>query len=449
MQPSVNSSGVQNGVSVWIPFYTLCWYVLFTLSLSLMGPVYSAYFTTTRIILVFSFMLSVMLISWIFTSLAEKRLNEHYLHVKSIKEGTILRFVQIAILFSAVIKLILLIHFLQSQGLPDVKQGSIFSSLASSYTAKKRAEFEADIFRQIDSLAKFIYYFALCSGLFWFGKLRVYYRVPFLLMLVSDFAYNWLFIGTMRGISTTFLALGLMVVVLTYRKYGKLPKKAIIVFFLLGLLGTIALMNVFNARATLWKWDPNRLDLNAYMSINRQSVLTRIVPPNLRMPFAMVVSYLSQGYFGLGVCLTTPFEWTFGLGAVRGINSIVNQVFPFVPIVLNRTYPLRAEEIYGYDGLSVWHTMFPWLAGDLTFAGSLIYMGVSAYILAICWAESVDEDNPISFTMLFLLTIQYAFMTANNQLFINRGESFAALVILFSWGIMHKRTNFRHLRNTI
>lgn len=162
----------------------------------------------------------------------------------------------------------------------------------------------------------------------------------------------------------------------------------------------------------------------------------------MKYQYATILTYPTQGYYGLSLCLTTPFEWTYGLGASRGLNSIVNQLLPSIPILVSRTYPLRAEAIYGYPGLANWHTIFPWLASDLTYFGALLYMGIVAYVFGKCWVQAIEYSNPLSFILLTLLSIQYLFVPANNQLFISRGDSLATIVIFIYWVARNEHFNF-------
>ena len=110
------------------------------------------------------------------------------------------------------------------------------------------------------------------------------------------------------------------------------------------------------------------------------------------------------------------------------------------------TYPARAG-VGGFDALVNWWTAFPWLASDLTFVGALVYMFFLAMLYGKCWIQTVKYNNPLSFIVLYLLTIEYIFLIANNQLFVQRGESLATIILFIIWLLFNKRYNLEDSYN--
>ena len=82
------------------------------------------------------------------------------------------------------------------------------------------------------------------------------------------------------------------------------------------------------------------------------------------------VSYLTQGYFALYLALDKPFVPTFGVG-----NSffLVRQAarIPGLEDLDQQPYPMRIEE-NGWDAYAFWSTIYPWIASDVSFPGTLV-----------------------------------------------------------------------------
>ena len=106
------------------------------------------------------------------------------------------------------------------------------------------------------------------------------------------------------------------------------------------------------------------------------------------------------------------------------------------------TYPVRAGELFHVNGFAYWYTAFPWLASDFTFVGALLIMGIVGKLYMKTWIQTVKYKNPLAFMVFTLLTIEYIFIIANNQLFIQRGESLATIVLLIVYGLFNKKFNF-------
>ena len=202
-------------------------------------------------------------------------------------------------------------------------------------------------------------------------------------------------------------------------------------------------MNILGARRAMWYEGSRYIYENKAYNFDNW-LLFWCVSDSLKYNFCQLISYLTQGFYGLTLSFQVPFQWTFFLGSVRGLNSIISQIFPFIPNMVNLTYPVRAGEVFGFDGLASWYTIFPWLASDFTFLGALVYMGLVGWLYMRCWIQVIQYYNPFAFTILVLLNIQYIFLIANNQLFIQRGEALATVVLVFVYCIYNKKFNFHN-----
>lgn len=154
----------------------------------------------------------------------------------------------------------------------------------------------------------------------------------------------------------------------------------------------------------------------------------------------LLTTYLSGGYYGLSLCLKLPFEWTYGLGHSYSLSVIADR-FLGLPFYFDNGYVMRMEQQFGWPAMSKWHTIFPYLASDLTFYGAIMFFVVIGIIYAIAYVEVLRYKNPLSLLLFTTLNIMLVFVPANNQLMIGPEGYFGFLIILFVWLLFHKRFN--------
>jgi hypothetical protein len=176
----------------------------------------------------------------------------------------------------------------------------------------------------------------------------------------------------------------------------------------------------------------------AQMQLRTDSILFELFGSEVGLGLSLFLGYLSQGYYGLGLALQLPFEWTFGSGNSFALAGYLNQYFG-VEGVLERTYPFRMEEVYGWSATMYWHTIFPWLASDIGFSGSIIFM----YLVGLVWAKSILDSavrgSPLALCIFYFCTTLVIFIPANNQLMQTR-EMFLSTVTLFvAWVVFGRR----------
>ena len=154
----------------------------------------------------------------------------------------------------------------------------------------------------------------------------------------------------------------------------------------------------------------------------------------------VAISYPIHGYKGLDINLTTPFEWSYGLGSSSALNSYKNQYIGGIDYY-RKTYPARTEERTGYPALQYWSTIYPWLASDLTYFGAIIFMCFLGWFIGGLWIESFIYTRPLSIILFCQTVIMIFFIPANNQIFMNRLTfiGFFSLLVLYIYTKRGKR----------
>jgi len=170
-------------------------------------------------------------------------------------------------------------------------------------------------------------------------------------------------------------------------------------------------------------------------------VVARFVGENLASGVTVMAFYPTHGYQGLAYNLQTPFRWTHGLGASRALDSYWSQ-YGLGDSVAGKTYPARTEQRTGWPADTYWATIYPWLASDLTFPGTVLFMGFLGWWLASLWFEAVVKNDKLALLLLCQLAMLIVFVPANNQLGISRVSLVAVTSVLALYAL--KRLH-RHL----
>lgn len=420
----------------WMPFRIIRAYVVVTLILSLFGPAnygYDVFFGMLTVIYIFLFLL-----------ISQFGMSRAYHYEPAWRDNTKLRnqfaaAIEIMTYITLVVKIMLVVSSVRIYGIPIISLNSLFSSLASSYTELHHGEYYENVYRQIDTFMTFVFYISTFGGLYWRKRLKRSTVFIIAINIVLQYIYNILYIGTMRSLSTIIIFALSLVMTEAVKNNVSIDKKKLRRALIIGVVLILFIINGLSARETLWHrganyWDSNKYDLNNVFLLLFRNDKTKY-------DIARFMDYFTQGYYGLSLTFQVPMRWTYMLGSVRGLTSIITQFLPFIPDPIDNTYPMRAAAQFGRNGLGNWFTIFPWLASDITFIGALVYMGIVAYIYMKCWIQSVKNDNPLSFVIFVILNIQYIFLVANNQLFVARGESLGTVILFILYFIYNKRLN--------
>jgi len=146
-----------------------------------------------------------------------------------------------------------------------------------------------------------------------------------------------------------------------------------------------------------------------------------------------ISSYITQGYYGLSLSLQEPFVWTYGVGNSRVMQWLVERtLLDDKDAIWNRTYVSRVASDYGWDRNVHWHSIYPWIASDVSFWGTPLVIIVIGYMLGLSWLDSLAK-NPFAVVVFSLLAIMLYYFSANNQLGQASDTVFAFWVSLAAW----------------
>jgi hypothetical protein len=249
----------------------------------------------------------------------------------------------------------------------------------------------------------------------------------------------FLFIGTMKGLGDILIHFALGYMVKTSRtklqfsgekrKPKSLKTKLMAITLAFGFI--VYMSTSMQSRVSTLG---NAMEINPAILEN---VVTTIFGDEAGVGVIIMLSYPSAGYLGFDKNLSTPFEWSYGLGSMRALNGYKNQYIGGEDYY-QKSYPARTEARTGYPALMLWATIFPWLASDLTYFGALIVMIIIGWFIARLWCEAVMYARPLSLALLSSMFILIMYIPANNQIFQSR-NSFIGFFVLLAFYIITDR----------
>lgn len=146
-----------------------------------------------------------------------------------------------------------------------------------------------------------------------------------------------------------------------------------------------------------------------------------------------LAAYLSQGYYAVYLSLGEPFVPMYGVGNSVFLQRQVARLLDD-DTILTRPYPVRIEA-RGWDAYGYWATIYPWIASDVGFHGTILVVFLIGLAFGTVWIDVLSGDNPwaVAFfgQMLFLL---YYFPAHNKVMHSGEGVvAFWTLLGLWLW----------------
>lgn len=183
----------------------------------------------------------------------------------------------------------------------------------------------------------------------------------------------------------------------------------------------------------------SRVEMQVYgagITADSNNIFVRYLPPPVGQGAIAFSSYMTQGYHGLALALQEPFVFTWGVGSSRFATSYADKYWGtnFEQI----TYPMRVEKKDGWDSKRYWCTIFPWLASDVTFPGSILLIGFFSFLLAKSWKEAINLQNPFAISLFMQLAIMFSFISANNQV-MQSGEDYVCLILTLAFWLATRK----------
>jgi hypothetical protein len=165
--------------------------------------------------------------------------------------------------------------------------------------------------------------------------------------------------------------------------------------------------------------------------VNESNLLIRWLSLGPRVAATSLSCYVTHGYYGLYLSLEKPFVPMWGVGNSMFLYRNAAKITGMEEIE-EMPYPVRIEED-GWDAYGKWSTIYPWIASDVSFPGTVLVVFLIGRLLALAWLDTLRGENPFAVGAFAQLAIMVYYFPANNQS-LQSGESLTGFyAILLSW----------------
>jgi hypothetical protein len=282
----------------------------------------------------------------------------------------------------------------------------------------------------VNVLSSFFFFPIVPLSIIFWQKLSKKQKGVFFLYIIFE-SNKWLLKGMNKGIFDLVIIISVSLFVkyslLAVNKNSNKPKKvksnkSLIILLFVGAISLF--MFNFNSRTQGNKVSYYSPETGVFSDPN--SILLQITPSFFHNLIISFSSYLTQGYEALGYALKVNFTSTFPFGSSVFLIDNFDGIFGLN--IWNNTYMVRIDNLYGWDQKVNWHSLYMWLANDVSFWGVPFIMFIIGIVFASAWKDIVffnDYNACIVFVLLFIL---FFYISANNQIM-----SFAYDFIPF-WG---------------
>jgi len=202
-------------------------------------------------------------------------------------------------------------------------------------------------------------------------------------------------------------------------------------------------VKIMKCRGGILNWDSASYNVGG-IGLNRDSIFFAILPESLYIPLISISSYLTQGYYGLSLCMSLPWIPTFGLGTSLQIVDLISDHFFDIR---SSTYQFRAME-FGWDDRINWHSMYSWFANDVGFYGVIAVMFVIGFVFALVYKDSITTRNPFARVLVFYFALMFVFIPCNNQI-IQTTYTLFPLITIFACWIASRSVRMRRFLNNL
>jgi hypothetical protein len=165
--------------------------------------------------------------------------------------------------------------------------------------------------------------------------------------------------------------------------------------------------------------------------------LVRNLPTRAQKGAISLGSYLTQGYYALYLSLEKPFVPMFGVGNSMFLYRNAARLTG-IQAIETMPYPVRIQAD-GWNAYVAWSSIYPWIASDVSFAGTVLVVFLIGRLFALSWLDTLRGRNPFAIAAFAQFTIMLFYFPANNQV-LQEGDSLLAFyTILILWLLTRRR----------
>lgn len=229
------------------------------------------------------------------------------------------------------------------------------------------------------------------------------------------------------------------------KKMRKNKKKIISIAVLLGCAAVVVFILNTQARSGN-STEPSYYSQSMKITADSDNFLLKLIPKSLHSAVLGLDMYLTNGYQGLSYALQIPFKWCYGIGNNQFLISNFRDVLGID--VSELSYLYRVEEGFPWEEAHNWHTLYTWLANDVSFYLLPIVFFIYGLLFVYAIIDTIEQHNQYAFMVVCLFFIRFFYTSANNQVTSSSFSFIAWYVGLVMW-YLSKHNIHAHLMKKI
>jgi hypothetical protein len=266
-------------------------------------------------------------------------------------------------------------------------------------------------------------------GIYYWKELSWVQRAGVVFVSLSTIAM-FIAMGTNKGIADTIILIPWLIAAGVAGNRFKVSRRLLASWACIIGVGLISLFAFFSAGASSRGGGGGSAVSGVFSQLDVEAdpdyPLLLDASPETRTGILGLSMYLTVGYQALAMSLEEPWVPCYGIGNSFFLQRQAERILGRDDLAV-RTYPARLE-VHGWDSVGLWSSIYPWLASDLSFPGTLLAVLWIGWLFARSWRDVIDGGNPIAVSLFSQVVIMLFYFPANNQI-MQFGEGLSAFVI--------------------
>lgn len=319
------------------------------------------------------------------------------------------RIIKIMLLLTIFFSIMSIIRIAGSDGLGNIinRITYSFSNLGDVYNKNMQSNYSGGIVTISSTILSGFYYMGIPLAVYFYKDLNWSNKI---LCQISIFleGISYIIKGTNIGIfNLVSIIVPIMIIKHSFNFKGfKIRFKKIFTYIILPTIFIIYFFNTTSSRMQGSSYLPVTI---FNIDIDYTNFIFKLIPEKIWFGAIMIISYISQGYYGMSLAFNYSFNSTFGIGSgyflIENFKELLNiDIFSY-------TYQFKMAAYW--DPRVNWHTAYTWFANDISFYGVIfimILLGAFTYYII----NDAKKGNIFAISLLPLYIIMIMFLPANN-----------------------------------
>jgi len=315
-------------------------------------------------------------------------------------------------------------------------------SYINSYANYERGQAQIGLVYILNIFNQSLVSMTLLFGIYYIKNLNNTYRWMFVFIIVSYLLIYVVALGKQKYFGDLIVFIFFFIFINQAAQRRRQKYAHLISISMLCLVAFIVFVEILNQRYMAVGIGLHNISEKAHplISWDQTSIFFDVFGEKYGFAIGVFQFYFTNGLYGLSLCLQLPFEWTYFVGNSYSLSRVLEILSGDSLNIVEYSYPYRAGVELGW-GADKWHSLFAWLASDITFIGVLVLTLFFARFYAKLWIEAIRSSNPFSGPLFIYFSLGLVFSYANNQLM----HTLESVIVLFCLLLGRLYSNMRKI----